>query len=82
MTDGEKAVVIYQQVMANPFSGLAFMGEMVGIAQRVQNLKTQVNNTTYAYVKSCTQPRAEKFYATSEMQELVKRGEAVEKLRN
>ena len=82
VTEGEKARVIVQQVNANPFSALIYMGELVDIAQRVHNSAAQVNNTGYAYVRSCSQTRANKFYATSEMQELVKRSEAAGKLGN
>ena len=82
VTEGEKAGVILQQVNANPFSGLVFIGELVAISQKVRNLKTQANNIRYAYVKSCTQSRADKFSETPENQELLKRAEALEKLAN
>jgi hypothetical protein len=73
----EKAASISEQVRANPFAGFALLGDMFTIAQEVKTTTTQINNTKYAYVKSCTQARFDKFVQTVEIKEIAKRVEAI-----
>lgn len=61
MHTGEEADNVLAQVQANPFAALGFMNYSTQMMDKMNKIKTKLNDTKYAYVQTCGESRFDKF---------------------
>jgi len=62
----EKSQSIMNVVNENPFAAFGLIGEMLPLQTEVENTSKAINDTKYAFVKTCGQPRFNQFVETPE----------------
>ena len=61
MNTGEEADSVLAQIQKNPFAALGFMNYPTQMMDKMNKIKTKLNDTKYAYVQTCGESRFDKF---------------------